>query len=144
MNTLALHVEELTSGRQMKKEGILFSDVAVVKMFIDGEDVEASGCLGDDVLVYFDELEKSLSASGNYLIFTCVCGMAEDGGWEGVKVVLNEDVVTWEFEAGGRVLWFSFARDEYASEIKSARAMIGTTAFPLEPRKVGFPKGFQR
>lgn len=113
-------------------------------MLIDGEDVESSAHLGDEVLVYFDELEKSVGASGNYLIFTCVCGMAEDGGWDGVKVVLSEGVVTWELEVGGRVLLFSFNRDEYVSEIRSARAMLDTTALPVEPQKVGFPKGFHR
>lgn len=85
-----------------------------------------------------------MSGGGNYLIFTCACGIAEDGGWEGVAVEMTETTVSWHLESGTRALDFCFDRAGYASAIGAVEARIAINALPLEPRVVVFPEGFQR
>ncbi|WP_426752385.1 hypothetical protein [Myxococcus sp. Y35] len=143
MNVLSLSVERLTDGRWVDKEGIRFSESALIKVSIDGEDIEQIEAFRDS-LVVFEELEKSAGASGNYLIFTCACGMAEDGGWEGVKVVVEESTLSWSVDVGPAPVHFVFERSNYVAEIESVRKMLEVEPLPLEPRAVGFPMNFKR
>jgi hypothetical protein len=143
MNLLNLCVEQISDGRQVFRDGICFSNVLLVGMFIDGQNIEEREVFRDS-LVYFDELERSVESSGNYLIFTCACGVAEDGGWEGVKVEVTESTVSWELEAGAEVLRFTFERKAYVSEIESVRKVLQSSSLPLEPGAVVFPEDFKR
>lgn len=143
MNILNLWVDFIEDGRLFKKEGIYFEGVGIVKIEIDGEPLEENK-LFQDALVYFDELEKSRLDTGNYLIFTCACGVAEDGGWEGVFVRVGEETVEWEMNAGGENIQYCFDRMQYQSEIDYVRSKIDAKKFPLAPGAVVFPEKFQR
>jgi hypothetical protein len=39
----------------------------------------------------FNELGKSIKEGGKYLIFTCACGIADDGGWDYIDVIKKEE-----------------------------------------------------
>jgi hypothetical protein len=143
MNTLILYLEQLTGEHTISKDGIHFHDVAIVKMMIDGSDFDEFSPFKDS-LVFFDELEKSKESSGNYLIFTCACGIAEDGGWEGVQVTLQDSTVNWKIDVGEGIIEYTFARSEYDIEIKSVKDMLQKNSFPVEPTAVIFPENFQR
>ena len=142
MNTLRVELENV-AARQLIRGGIVFEDSAIVRVFVDEEDLLESVDF-DGALVCFDELMHSMSGSGNYLIFTCACGIAEDGGWEGVAVEMTETTVSWHLEAGTRALDYCFDRAGYAFAIDTLVTRIETGALPLAPRWVVFPDGFQR
>ncbi|WNG39965.1 hypothetical protein F0U61_44505 [Archangium violaceum] len=143
MNWFALFLHQLTDGRSEERGGSVFKGVSFVKVVIDGQELEEMDAFRDS-LVYFDELARSAESSGRYLIFTCTCGIAEDGGWEGVNVDVTESTVSWELEVGAERLRFTFDHREYVSEIESVKAALGSSPLPLEPRAVIFPQGFKR
>lgn len=143
MNTLTLYMDQIINGREVMKDGLHFTNVALIKMLIDGDDIDELEYFKDS-LIYFDELEISKSCSGNYLIFTCACGVAEDGGWEGVRVNLDDTVVSWVIDVGAEILHYTFDREQYDSEIESVKAMLELNKFPLEPKAVVFPDSFHR
>lgn len=142
MNTIRLELENV-AGRQLIRDGIVFEDIAIVRVFVDEEDLLESVDF-DGALICFDELTHSMLGRGNYLIFTCACGIAEDGGWEGVAVEMTETTVSWHVEAATRALDYCFDRTGYASAIEAVAKRLAINALPLEPRGVVFPDGFQR
>jgi hypothetical protein len=143
MNTLSLYLEQVTGENSLEKDGIQFREVALIKMIIDGEYFDENEPFKDS-LIFFDELEESAKKSGNYLIFTCACGIAEDGGWEGVRVTINDLNVVWELDAGMANLRYELARAEYESEIKSVKDMLEENLLPVAPVSVIFPENFRR
>ena len=143
MNTLTLYLDQYTNGRRLDKHGLEFVDTSLIGALIDGEDIDKSKYF-ESALIYFSELEASKSSSGTYLIFTCACGIAEDGGWEGVVVSIEENIVSWEMDVGAEILRYSFDRKEYESEIESMRRSLNASDLPLEPTAVVFPENFHR
>ncbi|MHA7632472.1 hypothetical protein [Corallococcus sp. M7] len=143
MDVLTLSLEHVTDGRSVLLDGIRFSDVAFVGICIDGEELRARPQLSDAVVV-FDELERSATGSGRYLIFTCACGVAEDGGWEGVDVEHGESSVCWTFEVASESFRFVFDRAHYVEEIAALRTKLAQEVLPLDPRGAVFPEGFKR
>ena len=143
MNTLILYLEQITGDHSISKEGIHFHNVALVKMIIDGDDINELFDFKDSLIVC-SELEESKENSGNYLIFTCACGNAEDGGFDGVQVTLNETTVEWKIADGLRTLEYQFLRSEYDIEINSLKIMLQENSLPVEPTRVIFPIDFQR
>ncbi|UOD30670.1 hypothetical protein INH39_02665 [Massilia violaceinigra] len=140
MNTLRLELENVV-GRQLIRGGIVFEDIAIVRVFVDEEDLLEAVDF-DGALVCFDELKQSMSGSGNYLIFTCACGIAEDGGWEGVAVEMTETTVSWHLEAGSRALNYCFDLTGYVASLEALGRTLATNALPLEPGQVVFPDSF--
>ncbi|WP_147445687.1 hypothetical protein [Corallococcus aberystwythensis] len=138
-----MSLERVTDGRSLELDGIRFSEVAFVRIGIDGEELQSRPQFSD-ALVVFDELEKSATGSGRYLIFTCACGIAEDGGWEGVEVDLDDSTVRWTLEVASEPIRFVFDRALYVSEINGLRRQLAHEALPLAPRGVVFPEGFRR
>lgn len=143
MNSLTLFLEEHTGTDIINIEGIPFENAIFVKMLIDGVGIEELDCF-DDSQVYFEELRESCSSSGNYLIFTCACGIAEDAGWDGVAVKIDETTVKWTFELGNRIYYYSFDLDEYHAEIKAIELQLRQTKLTLQPTGVIFPFEFKR
>lgn len=143
MSTLTLYLDVIENGRSMKKDGLVFSNVCVVRCWIDGMDLDDLEDFKDS-LIYFNELEKSKNVSGNYLIFTCACGIAEDGGWEGVFVKHEENAIQWVIDIGRKIYRYTFDKNEYCDEIESLRNIINMTHLPLEPTQVIFPLNFSR
>ncbi|MBJ6764141.1 hypothetical protein JGU66_25485 [Myxococcaceae bacterium JPH2] len=142
MNLFGLSLERVVGEERKVLDGIHFSNAVFVRVFIDGDDI---GCVDPfrGSVVVFDELEKSVGASGNYLIFTCACGVAEDGGWEGVEVMQGESTVSWNLDVG-EGFRFVFERSNYVGEITSIKRMLDREALPLVPSAVIFPENFKR
>jgi hypothetical protein len=143
MNHITLYVEQYFGENELSKNGLHFNDIVVVKLLIDGADIEDSQYFQDGI-IYFDELEASTKGSGNYLIFTCGCGIAEDGGWEGVSVTIDDDEVRWLLEVGDHVFKYTFSKSDYLKEVESIRSYLGKCDQTLEPTTVVFPDGFER
>ncbi|CAM4085032.1 hypothetical protein COSO111634_32865 [Corallococcus soli] len=140
---LMLSLERVTGAQTLWREGIPFTECAFVRIAVDGEPLHDRPRFRD-ALVVFEELEKSAEASGRYLIFTCSCGIAEDGGWEGVEVEVSTSTITWRLEAEGESFHFVFERDLYVSEIEALRKCLAQEALPLQPLAVTFPAHFRR
>ena len=143
MNKLALYLDVLEDGRSVEKDGLAFSNASIVKCWIDGKNLDDLENFQDS-LIYFSELEESARAPGSYLIFTCACGIAEDGGWEGVAVKHNGDVIEWAIDTGSKAYRYLFNKTQYCDEIESLRDAISTAHLPLEPKQVIFPLNFHR
>lgn len=144
MENIILYVEEYGGAKELVKDGINFKNSQVIKLLIDGYEIDSNKGF-EDSLIYFDELEKSFEKSGNYLIFTCACGIADDGGWEGVFVKVSGSKITWTIEVGDSVLNFSFDKEQYVSEVLSVKKHLESNdALTLEPSSVTFPEDFSR
>ncbi len=143
MNHISLFLEEYKNNDKLYKDGLLFHDIIVIKLLIDGEAIEDNEYF-DDALIYFNELKASTVYSGKYLIFTCACGVAEDGGWEGVNVEVEEHKIKWCMEVGGKIFRYVFNKSEYISEVKAIEISINNTNLILEPSAVVFPERFSR
>jgi hypothetical protein len=143
MNSLTVYVEEYSDGEVLLKHGIRFSNSLIIKVLIDGEDIQDFEGF-EDSLIYFDELKESAKKAGKYLIFTCSCGIAEDGGWEGVDVDITDDQVTWVFEVGDKIHRYTFDKSEYLNEIQSVLPQVEGAKLKVEPSSVMFPEGFRR
>ncbi|NHZ36003.1 hypothetical protein [Massilia rubra] len=140
MNTFRVALDEVV-GRQLRRDGIVFEDVSIVRIFIDAKDMLEEADF-DGALVCFDELKHSLSGRGNYLVFTCACGIADDGGWESVAVDMTDSTVNWTMQAGSRALNYCFDRTVYVAEIAALGKKLASSALPLEPGQVVFPDDF--
>lgn len=144
MNTIALYVDKYENGAAFSSHGLLFENVNVVRMLIDGVDIYEIDVGFEDALVFFEELSESARGIGRYLIFTCACGIAEDGGWEGVGVTAQDGYINWDFYVGGKQLKYSFRLDQYVSELQSVREILDLSHNPVAPEQVIFPLDFQR
>lgn len=93
MNKLDLSVKVVQSRDSLEINHIAFENSALIwprdksdlKLFVD-----------QGALLVPSELEKSIYSSGFYLIFTDVSGIADDGGWDYIKVTHENNLVYWE------------------------------------------------
>ncbi len=142
-NSIVIYIEEYRKGSELIKHGICFNNSLLIKILIDGESIDELDGF-EDAFVVFEELLESTKSSGKYLIFTCACGIAEDGGWEGVIVIVDETEVTWEFELGDKNYQFKFGKKEYVSQVQSILIPLKETELQVEPASVIFPENFNR
>jgi len=97
MNKLDLSVKVVQSTDSLEINHIAFENSAIIwprdksdlKLFVD-----------QGALVVPSELEKSIYSSGVYLIFTDVSGIADDGGWDYIRVTHKNNLVYWK-------VWFN-------------------------------------
>jgi len=83
--------------------------------------------------VILEELLRSTKGGGEFLIFTCTCGIADCGGWEYVKVMHEENVVKWHFTRDEREYAFEFEALSYMGEIERMAFEIGRRNIKLSP-----------
>jgi hypothetical protein len=85
MNHIDFKLEVLRDSETFEYEGIIYSNCAFVKLIVDGIDLikETEDRKG---VVVWNELKKTKDYSGDYLILTCVCGIADDAGFNLVTV----------------------------------------------------------
>ncbi|WP_419813118.1 hypothetical protein [Bacterioplanoides sp.] len=139
INSISLYVDEYSGSSTLLKDGVTFKDVYVIKILIDGYELDREEEF-EDSLIYFEELKRSSLCDGKYLIFTCACGIADDGGWEGVSVKSEGDVVKWFLDVGDECKKFSFLKEEYCREIDSLKVFFESNKdLTLEPSVVVFP-----
>lgn len=143
MNKIELNIKIISDADSVTIDGIEFVNAILVKLLIDGLPIEQYKFM-DVVLVVFSELLRSLCGNGVYLIFTSASGVADDGGWEGVTVIFENNVVKWNFEAEGKKYHFEFEVDQYKNAIKELERKISSISdsFILEPSEVFFPENW--
>lgn len=125
MNILGLNIQEVISLGKRKYWLILKIDG---KPFLDKSNTTV-----------FNELENSLNKNGDFLIFTCSCGIADCGGWEKVKVDHIDEKVIWTFKHNFDFT-FEFDLISYKSEIEKVRSEIVKNKIVLEPEFVLYPE----
>ncbi len=139
MHSLSLAIEITAPDSVKVIDGVEFTGCAFVRMTVDGVDLLNEPAF-DGSAMYFAELQRSLTGSGQYLIFTCACGIAEDAGWTEVEVEHCQGKVRWAFE---REFCYAFEFDSkrYAMEIEKLRKHIQLVGdeIVLEPQRVVFP-----
>lgn len=143
MNRLSLNTKIITADERLVIDGIEFNNAVLIKLSIDDVSSEKLGNL-DSALVVFSELQKSLSGSGCYLIFTSASGIADDGGWEGVDVNFSSDKVNWDFIVEDSSYHYEFDFQEYEREILSLSKELSRlrTKYEVEPTEVFFPESW--
>lgn len=139
MNQLELELDILKGKDWMEYENITYSNCAFIRLVVDGVNLITKTEDRKGVVVW-DEIKKTTSNSGQYLILTCVCGIADDARFDFVDVERKEDSVTWKFNDESNWNW-EFPMEEYDAEIKRIEKEIDEmdASLPLEPEHVVFP-----
>jgi hypothetical protein len=139
MHTLALSVDVIGPEEFREMGGIKFTSCAFVQIKIDGVDFLSEPEF-EGSSVCFAELERSLIASGKYLVFTCACGVADDAGWPEIDVAHESEVVRWSFHRE-KIFHLAFAREQCRETIEACREAITAlnVGISLEPKHVVFP-----
>ena len=139
MDTICLELRRIEGSEKLKLDGIAFSRCVFVRVLVNGcfDSLNAF----PDSLAVFSELERSSTGSGRYLIFTCACGVADDGGWEYVNVVHHESTITWRFSRGQEYS-FMFQKSLYRETIAMCAHRIDSldSGTPLEPTSFVYPE----
>ena len=122
----------------IRNESDLDNDEYVLVLKIDGE--EFLGQIGTDLnIAYFNELNKSITENGSYLIFTCSCGIADCGGWDKVKVIHFENSIQWQFEYENNYK-FKFDKNLYIGEIKRMEFELKLNNTKMYPQNIIDPE----
>lgn len=139
MNSIDIQLRQIL---QLEKHGIVFRDCIFVEIIVDGKNLLNDDRFGD-ALVYFDQLLRSKKTNGTYLIFTCACGVADDGGYAGVRVYHQGDSTTWTIERDG-IIQYTFRSSEYSAAIdRCGLALSQLSPNKLEPKHVTFPDDWE-
>lgn len=116
-DTIEFTFEILAGSRSRKIDGITMSDCLLVEAKINGLKILGE-TFYEDGLIVFEELKDSIGESGDFLIFTCACGIADDGGWGMTSVKHKEDRVEWVVRRGDDEKRYSFEKQGYQNSIK--------------------------
>lgn len=130
----------LSQNTTTNKDGIYFEDISYIKVLIDQIDLLETDIF-IDAFLYFDELEKSIHADGEYLLFTCACGIADDSGWKKVRVSHVDEYIMWEILLHNNIIkTYKFEKTLYVNEISNINMQINNIRIQLEPKYVVFPE----
>jgi len=119
MNQISFTLEIVSKEEARKYDGIIFSNCCFVRCAIDKEPIHHKEGF-EDALIVVNELENSKKCSGEFLLFVCACGVADDGGWEKVKVTHKEKTIEWDIHRD-ELYSFQFDKIQY---IKSVEKII--------------------
>ena len=78
MNNIKINLINLESTDCVIFDNIKFNNCSYLQLLIDDIDIRLFDEF-DDFLIVYSELYASAQNSGKFLIFTCACGVAEDG-----------------------------------------------------------------
>ncbi len=112
-NNIKFDLKEVSEGQIMEIDGIIFSNIAYVLVFVDGVNLFTLDFFKGSFLV-FKELKNSIAKSGKYLLFTSVAGIAD---MDYVEVVHKENSVTWNIQIEDTILSYIFDKSDYLTEI---------------------------
>ena len=130
LNTLELDIEASQGVYEVEHHLIIEIDGA---NFLDAIDPLS--------LAYYPELIKTVQGSGDFLIFTCACGVADCAGWEKVSVRHEEEIVRWDFSYNGNTYAFRFDKNFYIGEIQRLIFEVELHTYEIEPKHVIEPMG---
>jgi hypothetical protein len=141
MNEISLEIEHVTKENSISIDGILFENCVFISLSIDNLKIVPNGLFSES-LVYWPELFLSVRGSGQFLIFTCACGVADDGGWDRIDVQHKEEHVKWSFFYDEHQYSFTFQKEQYFLEIERIRNKLAeiNNRVKLEPKNVIFPE----
>lgn len=89
---------------------------------------------------FFEELFDSLEQTGDYLIFTCSCGIADCSGWSKVKVIHLDDKISWSFNYDNYNYKYIFLKSNYVSEIQKIQELLTENNIRLHPEFIVYPE----
>lgn len=138
---IALSLVIVNKDENLNIDGINFSNSVFVNIEIEGLSLFKSDRLEGSLLV-FEELEKSMKGSGEFLIFTSVSGIADSGGWQYIEVKHNNSSVLWNFQRDNENFIFTFDKTLYIQEISKIKMELSKLdkTITLEPSYVIFPE----
>ena len=134
MNQIIIYPNEV---KNIVLEGINFPSNTFIEFIIDGEPFHELEAF-EDGTVYWPELLASAKREGDFLLFTCVCGVAQDAGWELIKVSHTSSEIIWEFVRNGDQ-YFVFEKQSYIKQIEHCAKLLNLTEFPLAIEHAAFP-----
>ena len=134
MNKLKINVVTLKEDEYLIRDSICFENCSYLQLLIDYEDIATYPDF-EDMLIVPSELCKSSLQTGEYLLFTCACGVADDGGWSKIKVTHSEAIVQWDF-LRGKPYCFKFSKENYLKEIQ----IINKKSYTFIPKEIIFPE----
>ena len=134
MNRLKINVVTLKEDEYLIRDSIRFENCSYLQLFIDDEDIATYPDF-EDILIVPTELYKSSLQSGEYLLFTCACGVADDGGWATIKVTHSEAIVQWDF-LRDKPYSFKFSKENYLKEVQ----VINKEDYSFIPKEIIFPE----
>lgn len=102
-------------------------------LYIDGTEFRRI-ILDNSNAAFFPNLADSANESGDYLILTCECGIADCGGWDKVHVVHKDNVISWTFSFNNKQFEFQFDKANYDTEIQKMQTRIDTEKIILQPQ----------
>lgn len=137
VNNIEFKLNILESDKCIIFEDILFSNCAFIQLFVDSKEFMA---ITDRLaLVVWKELKKSSLNSGNFLLLTCCCGIADDGGFDFVNVTHTDKIIEWKFTDDSNIIW-KFDKSSYITQIDKLQNEIEFLRVPLAPIDVIFPE----
>lgn len=144
MNEIKLSLYVMNNGETLIVDGIDFKSAAFIKIDFKPTQKNIKDDLDDSLLV-FSELLKSLDKDGSYLIFTSASGIADDGGWSGVRVEHKNDSILWEFFAGENFYKIELEKKTYIEQINRINREIALLPknILLEPSQVFYPEEWE-
>lgn len=101
-------------------------------LYIDGTEFQRI-ILDNDSAAFFPNLVDSAKESGDYLILTCVCGVADCGGWEKISVVHKNNIILWTFLYDDKKYVFQFDKKNYENEIHKIQTRLNKEKLTLHP-----------
>ncbi len=135
MNSIIINPKEV---EYLEEEGISFSNKTFIEILIDKFHYNKFDAFQDGV-VYFPELKRSTEKTGKYLIFTSICGIADDAGWDRINVDHSGKEIFWEIERNGYHK-FIFDRIEYIEQVNKCEKQLKLSEFPFAIKHVVFPE----
>lgn len=141
-STITARLESIPKGVELEIDGVSFSGVSIVKLFIDGQDISMLPAF-ENSLVYYEELWASGKSSGTYLLFTSACGVADSAGWDKVLVQHDQEQVKWTLHRDDFPYEFTFSRVNYCNMLKALKKDVERSnqeQLTLEPSQVIFPE----
>lgn len=139
MNKIKFSLNKV-EAQPIVRDGISFSNVFYIDVIVDGKSLFNLEGFKDSFIVY-DELIDSLSGKEKYLLFTCACGVADDGGWNGVLITKETSTIRWIVQVNDSEIHFTFDLSEYNFELTDLKKKVESiNKNLLEPKNVEFPE----
>jgi len=132
---------KLVEVNKKKIDGINFFNIVYILAFVDEVNLFTLD-LFDSSFIYFKELKKSILKSGEYLIFTSITGVADECGWDYIKITHRKKLIHWGFEREGVKFSYFFNKKEYVKGVLELEKKIknSKSIFKLEPLYVIYPE----
>jgi len=126
-------------------DGIDFCDTLFIRPKINGMDIIAD-FYNNDCLAVADEWVNSSVRSGDYLLFTSLIGVADDGGWSLQPVVHGDGIITVSIpDANEKIIKFNFSAEKYKTAIGKMKKDVASiisldSKKKLEPIHFSYPE----